>query len=555
MTEPKLKQPLIARWREVMAELGVPAIDARRWRGSVDGLKVAATASTDDEARLRVKLSIALDDGPKGLIVVASEHAAIFPQPATGDTHFDGSVALSWSRKSGLGEVYACLDADTRGRLLAFVPRGLTIEDGWVSVPHHLTATAQTTDELARFVRGALAIGTALSKDSSSTWQSRFCAIALADTLEEVRLRYTAGIGQSQLKQLVAVTRLTRSLAGSELPLQALRQALESDEVRDATKAHLVAIACREFPTRTRAICRDLADAVVVPLVKSELTDSSATREGAYRALACHGPLPPAVLKQAAAGKKRATFASRLEVIAKLAQSDLGAKIAIGPALESIAMKLYGNLVVHEDTTSGDRDRYALLVASVLCRSASEAAQSALIGFDDDPAAALVFELEMDFATATELIQKRIGVTRATRLLSLWEPTTHRRASVPIVARALVRALDVANGDAAARLAVIGAVAKATAWSGDLESWLCSHLDHDIAVREAAINALGKIGTLASVAPLVSLTQGFFRAGSTKGLAERAIKAIQERSARGAAGGLSVSAVTRGDLSLSGEDG
>ena len=53
-----LRQPPIARWREVMAELGVPATGTMSWQGPVNGLTLrASTARSPVDGSFHVELS------------------------------------------------------------------------------------------------------------------------------------------------------------------------------------------------------------------------------------------------------------------------------------------------------------------------------------------------------------------------------------------------------------------------------------------------------------------------------------------------------------------
>jgi len=103
-------------------------------------------------------------------------------------------------------------------------------------------------------------------------------------------------------------------------------------------------------------------------------------------------------------------------------------------------------------------------------------------------------------------------------------------------------------------VALAEALGKASGAAG--ESMLLDLLKADaVAVKVAAAKALGAVGTVRAVEPLLPFTQGLFAAGELKDAARDAVRGIQARLGEVEAGGLSVVDERVGEGGLSLHDG
>ena len=552
MPSPTLEQPAIVRWREAIAELRMVAVDPRQWLGRLEGLEAKAVPSAAADGTLHVELSIALDGGPEGLVLVGAEHSATLPQAPTGDTSFDAVVSIGSASNADLGPVYACLDSATRRRLSALVPRGLVVADGRLSVPHRLTMTAATTPELVALIKDAAAVARALSTDTESRWEQRFIAIAMADPDQAVQSRYQNELASVRVQELTSVFGLQQSIGDGEFSLVELQRALASDRTSADAKAHLVAVACRHCPVRAAEICTNMSDSLCFPLLNTEMMPDSPAQLGAFRALSTVEDLSESVVSQVLEGTS-ASLAQRLSNLATAAQLEPSRYIVAGRAVELLALALHRRLREVVASESPLVDRYELMTAQVLSRAHSTTVADAFLSMRTDAAVSFVFSCPMSQSALTALIKDRIGTARAVRLFSLWQ--THAAPEdnvVSKVAQAIVGIVGSSWVAIAVREAMLGALCEEAAWSHEVEVWVRAQLD-DPHLVDGAIMALAKFGSLACIEDLAPRTKGLFRAGSEKKLAEAAIKAIQERAARKGAGALSVATTPTGDLSLTGE--
>lgn len=103
-------------------------------------------------------------------------------------------------------------------------------------------------------------------------------------------------------------------------------------------------------------------------------------------------------------------------------------------------------------------------------------------------------------------------------------------------------------------LQVAAAQAAALAGDGTVEQALCDLLEARGVVRDEAIAALARVGSLAAVQHLLPLTKGLLRAADERRAAEAAVAAIQARCGRGEVGALAVVAGAGGELAVSAED-
>lgn len=541
----------IERWRAVMQKLGVAPDGLMSWSGRVSDLKLrASTSMSPIDGSLRVEVSIELNRPPQGLTIVPDTVATTRPQPPTGDADFDRSVALKWSDTTSAGPVYACLNDATRRVLTAAVPFGLTVVDGRLHAPHRVTAGADTQEELEFIVEQLVEAAAALSNHANRPWQDRFLEIVTRSSVAEVRLQYARGLGKQSLQEMVRVAVVNSELQRGELHLGPLRRVMASKTVKTSTKAHLIAMACQDYPTRVDAICDDLPQAVLTALMTSELDAESSTQRGACDALLSQPDAVVDALRTLRTEQVSDVLSALLDVAGPMYLA--GNLEASAPGLIVIlaaGLKRLGTGVPHQ---------LELPAAKLLCRLPSVEAHALLIRMRSSSAACLVFDVRWRTDELTELITARLGVQRAAGLFAVWCTQTKANERAASIARAIVEVADVdfiERSDPQLLKTVITGVAHPRAWSPKLEAWL-HYLLHDerTDVRGAVIRSLGEVGTIASVIELMPLTEGFLRGAELKQLAERAIKTIQERHARGASGGLSVAAVADGDLSLADGD-